>query len=155
MPINTGNETGQPDKRVSWPAWLRIVVPLAIAGTLVLFPFDWLADVWPAYAAVFDVVFATARSHAIGHSTIFFVAGMLAMIAFPALRQRSVLYFTVLVLGAVGQEAIQDLFKGQSPSVADGRDLLYDLIGFTLAYAAVRLAARVRTLSDRGVVRVR
>jgi hypothetical protein len=132
----------QPGAGTGWPVWLRIAVPLAIAGTLVLFPFDWLANVWPAYATVFDVVFATARSHAIGHATIFLVAGLLAMIAFPALRGRPVLYFTVLVLGAIGQEAIQDLFKGQLPSVDEGRDLLYDLIGFTLAYALMAVVRR-------------
>jgi hypothetical protein len=121
------------------PVWLRVAVPIGLAGVLVLFPFDWLADVWPAYAAVFDQVFSTARSHAIGHATIFGTAGLLVLIALPALRPRPARYLALMVLGAIAEELLQDLFKLQMPTIWDGRDLLYDLCGYVIAYLAVRL----------------
>jgi hypothetical protein len=120
-----------------WPAWLRIAVPVLMAGALVLFPFDWLADVWPAYARLFDVVFATALAHHIGHATIFFLAGLLALLAFPTLRPRPWLYLAVMAFGALGEEALQSLFKRQLPTLGDGRDLLFDLAGFAAAYTVV------------------
>lgn len=120
-----------------WPAWLRIAVPVLMAGVLVLFPFDWLANVWPAYARLFDVVFATALAHHIGHATIFFLAGLLALFAFPALRPHPWLYLGVMALGALGEEALQSLFKLHLPTLGDGRDLLFDLIGFVAAYIVI------------------
>jgi hypothetical protein len=43
--------------------------PLVIGAVLVLFPFDWLSNIWPAYQQVFERVFFGAREHHIGHST--------------------------------------------------------------------------------------
>jgi hypothetical protein len=116
----------------------------AVAGILVLFPFDWLGEVWPAYAAIFDRVFVNAQAHLIGHATLFAIAGLLVLYAFPALRARPGRYLLVMALGAVGQEALQALAKRQMPTVYDGRDLLLDLVGFTAAYLLVAgmLAAR-------------
>jgi hypothetical protein len=120
-----------------WPAWLRIAVPVLAAGALVLVPFDWLADVWPAYARLFDVVFATALAHHLGHATIFFLAGLLALFAFPALRARPWRYLGVLALGALGEEALQSVFKFHLPTWGDARDLFFDLLGFAVAYLVV------------------
>lgn len=120
----------------------RFLVPgLAVlaAAVLVLFPFDWLGEVWPWYAQIFDVVFATALAHMIGHATIFFIASVLVLCSFPALRYRPVLYFAIMLLGAVGEEALQSLFKLQLPTIWDGRDLLLDSVGITVGYLVVRL----------------
>jgi hypothetical protein len=117
--------------RLLWFALAAIV--------LVLFPFDWLGQVWPAYGQVFDQVFATAISHEIGHATLFFIAALLILSSFPALRSRPLRYFVVMVLGALGEEALQSLFKLQLPTIWDGRDLLLDLVGIVTAYFAIRL----------------
>lgn len=140
MPAPTEPSTARPtrDRRTVWAVRLRIGVVVAAAGVLVLFPFDWLEQVWPAYGRVFDVVFATALAHHIGHATIFFIAGLLALAAFPALRARPLGYLGVMALGALGEEALQSLFKGQLPTLGDGRDLLFDLAGFTAAYLVMR-----------------
>lgn len=134
--------------RLAVPLWLRVAVPVALAGTLVLFPFDWLAEVWPAYAVVFDQVFATARSHAIGHATIFGIAGLLVLFALPGLRLRPARYLALMVLGAIAEELLQDLFKRQIPTIWDARDLLYDLCGFVIAYVAVRLWLLLRAATQ-------
>ncbi len=120
-----------------WTPWLRMAAPALVAGGLVLFPFDWLADVWPAYGRLFDVVFATALAHHVGHATIFFVAGLVALLALAALRARPALYFAVMTLSALGEETLQSLFKLHLPTLGDGRDLLFDLAGFTAAYVAI------------------
>jgi len=82
------------------PRFLLPGLALLAAAVLVLFPFDWLGNVWPWYAQIFDVVFATPLSHMIGHATIFFIASVLVLISFPALRYRPVLYFALMLLGA-------------------------------------------------------
>src|SRR5216683_6608406 len=123
------------------PEALRTILmrlwPLAIGLVLVLFPFDWLANVWPAYRQVFEQVFVGAREHHIGHSALFFIVGLLVLINFPSLRSRPLLYFGLLISEAIAQEAVQDLFKFVLPDLTDSLDLLYDAIGFTIAYLVV------------------
>lgn len=116
--------------------WL---LPVLVAATLVLFPFDWLGKIWPTYAMLFDLVFASVLAHEIGHATVFCLAGLLILLAFPALRRRPVLYLGIMALGALGEEVLQSLFKQHLPSVWDGRDMLLDLVGFGLAYGMVML----------------
>src|SRR5437660_3485708 len=94
---------------------LRTIVvrlwPLAIGLVLVLFPFDWLSNAWPAYRQVFEQVFVSAREHHIGHSTLFFIVGLLVLLSFSALRTRPVLYFGLMFSAAIAQELVQDLLK--------------------------------------------
>ena len=119
--------------------------PLLAALAVTLFPFDWLGEVWPAYARVFDVVFATTLSHEIGHATIFFLTGLFVLLSVPLVQRRPLLYFGLLLAVAVGQEALQALFKWQLPTIWDGRDLFFDCTGFTLAYLLLWGARRLRT----------
>ncbi|MFI5274145.1 MAG: hypothetical protein ACHQ4H_14010 [Ktedonobacterales bacterium] len=128
-----------------------VVAAVLLAAVLVFFPFDWLGNVWPAYASVFDVVFATALAHRVGHATLFCICGCLLLAALPALRRRPLLYGACMLLGAIAQEGIQDLFKRQLPTAADGSDLLLDLTGIIVAWLAFAL---VRTLVS-GVARSR
>ena len=76
------------------PNVLRTIVmrlwPLAIGAVLVLFPFDWLGNIWPAYQQVFERVFVGAREHHIGHSTLFFIVGLIVLLSFPTLRTRPI-----------------------------------------------------------------
>jgi|GEM_PF-1068532 hypothetical protein len=122
--------------------WGRLLPALGIvlaACALVLFPFDWLADVWPTYGRLFDVVFASVQAHLIGHATIFLLAGALVLFALPGLRRHPLRYLGIMLLGAVAEEGLQSLAKRQLPTIWDGRDLLLDLIGFSAAYLAYLL----------------
>jgi len=111
--------------------------PLAIGLVLVLFPFDWLSNAWPSYRQVFEQVFVSAREHHIGHSTLFFIVGLIVLLSFSALRTRPVLYFGLMFSAAIAQELVQDLFKFVLPDLLDCLDLLYDAVGFTIAYLIV------------------
>jgi hypothetical protein len=123
------------------PNLLRNIVmrlwPLPIGVVLVLFPFDWLGKVWPAYEQVFERVFVGAREHHFGHSTLFFIVGMILLLSFPTLRTRPVFYFGLMLSAAIAQELVQDLFKFVAPDLFDSLDLLFDAIGFTIAYLIV------------------
>ena len=123
------------------PNVLRTIVmrlwPLAIGVVLVLFPFDWLGNVWPAYRQVFEQVFVGAREHHIGHSTLFLIVGLIVLLSFPALRTRPVLYFGLMISAAIAQELVQDIFKFVLPDLSDGTDLLFDAVGFAIAYLIV------------------
>lgn len=112
--------------------WLALV-----AAILVLFPFDWLSDVWPAYALVFDRVFATVLAHEVGHATLFLLAGLLVLGSMPRLRRHPLLYTLIMVLGALGEESFQALSRWKTPNFGDGRDLSLDALGFVLAYLLV------------------
>src|SRR5579871_4918764 len=108
--------------------------PLLAALAVTLFPFDWLEEVWPAYARVFDVVFATALSHEIGHATIFLLAGLFVLLSVPLLQRRLLPYMGMMLVIGIMQEAVQALFKWQPPGIWSGRDLFFDLTGSTLAF---------------------
>ncbi len=128
--------------RVQW--W-----SLALGLAVVLFPFDWLSEAWPAFGAVFDRVFVTARDHAIGHTTLFFLLGMLALLSLTRLRLHPVIYTGLLVPIALGQEALQSIFKQEAPRLGDGRDLLFDLLGWSLALGVVWLWHEARDKAVR------
>lgn len=130
--------------RVNW--W-----PLVVGVMVVLFPFDWLSEAWPAFGAVFDQVFVTARDHAIGHSTLFFLLGMLALLSLARLRLHPLLYTALLVPLALGQEALQGIFKQEAPRLGDARDLFFDLVGWSLALGLIWLWYGVRGRAARSV----
>lgn len=150
MRHSTETPLAMPEKGGRWTARLRMLVPaLAVVG-LVLFPFDWLSDVWPGYAQVFDRVFVTARDHAIGHAALFAIAGALAVVTLPGLRARPARYFGLVLAGALAEELIQALARRHLPNPGDARDLLFDLAGATIAYAALRAVSGV---AERVVLR--
>ncbi len=131
MQPSTGDRRAQNIRRA-----LLIGGPLA-AASLVLFPFDWLGEVWPGYAQVFDVVFATPLSHIIGHAALFGLTGLVLLLAVPALRARPAAFLAVMVAGALTEEAIQALAKHAWPTWWDGRDLVMDMVGAVVALALV------------------
>ncbi|HZO71498.1 MAG TPA: hypothetical protein VFB60_04800 [Ktedonobacteraceae bacterium] len=112
--------------------WLAL-----LAAGLVLFPFDWLSEVWPPFGYIFDCVFVTAREHAIGHTTLFLLAGLLVLCSIARLRRAPLLYLLMMLLGSLGEESFQALSTWRMPSYGDGRDLGFDALGFVLAYLLV------------------
>ena len=105
-----------------------------LAAVLVLFPFDWLSDIWPAYAFAFDRVFATSLAHHIGHTSLFFLAGLLVLCSIERLRNHPFHYTILLLAGSFGEEFFQSLSKWQRPNIGDVRDIGFDTLGFVLAY---------------------
>ena len=129
--------------------WPWVVALLALLGAI-LFPLEWLGERWPAFGGALGRVFADDLRHAAGHLALFVLLGLLAPGLFPGLLGRPRRYFGLLILAGVGQEALQLLFKRRSPALDDGRDLLVDLLGLALAFAAARAWRRV---VERGKVR--
>lgn len=118
--------------RVNW--W-----PLVVGVAVVLFPFDWLSETWPPFGTVFNRVFVTSRDHAIGHSTLFFLLGMLALLSLARLRLHPLIYMGLVVPMALGQEALQSIFKQEVPGIGDARDLFFDLVGWSVALGLIWL----------------
>jgi hypothetical protein len=119
--------------------WLAL-----LAALVVLFPFDWLSKVWPAFGSLFDRIFVSAREHEIGHTTLFLLAGLLVLCSLPQLRRYPLFYILIMILGEVGEEFLQALSKWQVPNIWDGRDLGFDALGFVLAYLLVWVWWRLR-----------
>jgi hypothetical protein len=103
-----------------------------------LFPLEWLGSRWPALGGALDRLFATELAHGVGHATLFLLLGLLALAAAPALRERTWRYYALLLAG-LGQEAFQLWFKRRGLAFDDGRDLLVDLLGLSLALVIARL----------------
>ena len=119
--------------------WLAL-----LAAILILFPFDWLSEVWPAFGSLFDRIFVSEREHALGHTIVFLLAGLLVFCSIPQLRRHPLLYTLIMILGAVGEEFFQALSKWQMPNVGDGRDIGFDVLGFVLAYLLAWVWWRLR-----------
>jgi hypothetical protein len=118
--------------------------PVLVALVVTLFPYEWLSGVWPAFGSIFDPVFATTRAHLIGHTTLFFLLGLLVLLSVPLLQRRPLRYFALILLVALGQEALQALFKRHLPTAWDGLDLLLDLTGSALAFLLLWAWQRAR-----------
>jgi len=118
--------------------------PVLVALLVTLFPYEWLAGIWPTFGSVFDPVFATTRAHLIGHTTLFFLLGLLILLSGPLLQRRPLPYFALILLVALGQEALQALSKLHLPTDWDGLDLLLDLTGSALAFLLLWLWQRAR-----------
>lgn len=125
------------DERITRVIRARFFWFALLAAVLVLFPFDWLSEVWPAFGSIFDRVFVSAREHEIGHTTVFLLAGVLVLCAVPRLRRHPLWYVLILALGAIGEEAFQALSEWHMPNFGDGRDLSFDALGFALAYVLI------------------
>ena len=129
-------------KATRWPALWFVL----LAAILVFFPFEWLSKIWPAYALVFDQVFATLPAHEIGHATVFLLAGLLVLFSIPRLRRYPLLYAALMVMGLLGEELLQalSLQRWQLSSLIDGHAFVFDTLGLVLAYLFVWLVGRCR-----------
>src|SRR5690348_10564237 len=79
MPTDpTPSERGQPPRR-RLMTLLRVGWPVLAILAVLWFPFDWLAEVWPAFGVPFRHVFRDAHDHFVGHTTFFLIVGALIL----------------------------------------------------------------------------
>jgi hypothetical protein len=106
-----------------------LILALILFAATTLFPFGWLATVWPGFSTVADFVFGTQLSHIIGHFAVFMLIGGGVLLLFPGLRRRFWLYFGLLLLGFI-QEFLQIAsFKHIIPAFDELLDLTMDMLG--------------------------
>ncbi|MDQ3706343.1 MAG: hypothetical protein M3437_14235 [Chloroflexota bacterium] len=115
----------------------------------VLFPAVGLATVWPEFGVVVNGIFPTAAAHTIGHFGLHFLLGLVLLATFPRLRSRYWLYFGLMLLVGLAQEALQAPYKGRWLSPDNAYDLAIDTLGalaaICLTWAWSRTHRRVRT----------
>ena len=108
--------------------YLLLILILFIATAL--FPFGWLATVWPGFSVVADFIFGTQVSHIIGHFAVFVLMGGGVLLLFPSLRHRFWLYFGLMLLLGLTQEFLQIAsFKHIIPAFDEVLDLTMDMLG--------------------------
>ncbi len=108
--------------------YLILVLILLIATAL--FPFGWLATVWPGFSVVADFIFGTEIAHIIGHFAVFALIGADVLLLFPSLRQHFWLYCGLMFLLGVIQEFLQIAsFKHIIPAFDEVLDLTMDMLG--------------------------
>lgn len=107
-----------------------LILALLLFIATALFPFGWLATVWPGFSAVADFIFGTELAHIMGHYTVFVLLGGGVLLIFPRLRQRFWLYFGLMLLLGFMQEFLQIAsFKHYFPAWDEVLDLTMDLLG--------------------------
>ena len=107
-----------------------LILALILFVVTALFPFGWLATVWPGFSTVADFVFGTQLSHIIGHFAVFMLIGGGVLLLFPGLRRRFWLYFGLLLLLGFIQEFLQIAsFKHIIPAFDELLDLTMDMLG--------------------------
>ncbi|MAU01278.1 MAG: hypothetical protein CL608_29405 [Anaerolineaceae bacterium] len=107
-----------------------LIIALILFITTALFPFGWLATVWPGFSAVADFIFGTQLSHIIGHFAVFVLMGGGVLLLFPSLRRRFWLYFSLMLMLGFIQEFLQIAsFKHIIPAFDELLDLTMDMLG--------------------------
>ena len=107
-----------------------LILALILFMVTALFPFGWLATVWPGFSVVADFIFSTELSHIIGHFAVFGLMSGGVLLLFPGLRQRFWLYFGLMLLLGVMQEFLQIAsFKHIIPAFDEALDLTMDMLG--------------------------
>ncbi len=129
--------TGQRNKRNE----LLLMILAAMIG-LVIFPYGWLAQTWPAFAQVTNRLFSSELSRVIGHTTMFMLLGTAVLHIFPCLQRRQWLYLALMLSIGLIQESLQLVsFKGRPFSLAEIADLIVDGLA---SWAAFQLWRRYR-----------
>ena len=127
------------------PRRLARYAPLVALLALTLFPFGWLGQMWPAFGRALDGVFSNDARHAVGHASLFFLLGLMALGLLPRLRARPWRYLGFMLLVGTGQEFFQMLYKGRLLLFDDSRDLLTDMVGVLVALLVVWGWERLRS----------
>ena len=112
-----------------------LLLALFVFVATALFPFGWLATVWPGFSDVANFIFGTQLAHIIGHFAVFALMGGGALLLFPSLRQRFWLYFGLMFLLGLVQEFLQIAsFKHIIPALDELLDLTMDMLGAAMAF---------------------
>jgi len=112
-----------------------LILALILFVATALFPFGWLATVWPGFSAVANFIFGTELAHIIGHIAVFMLMGGGVLLLFPSLRQRFWLYFGLMFLLGIIQEFLQIAsFKHYIPAFDEVLDLTMDMLGATMVF---------------------
>ncbi len=112
-----------------------LIFALILFIATALFPFGWLATVWPGFSTVADFIFGTQLSHIIGHFTVFALMGSGILLLFPRLRRHFWLYFSLMLLLGIVQEFLQIAsFKHIIPAFDEILDLTMDMLGAATAF---------------------
>ena len=119
-----------------------LILALILFIAAALFPFGWLATVWPDFSAVADFIFGTEIAHVIGHFAVFVLMGAGVLLLFPRLRQHFWLYFGLMLMLGLVQEFLQIAsFKHIIPAFDEVLDLTMDMLGaMTIFYFLGRKA---------------
>lgn len=116
-----------------------MTLPFALFLILALFPYGWLAHLWPAFGLFLNWFFETEMAHTIGHSLIFVTLGWFLLSLLPTLRSRFALYLMLIGGLGLGQELLQLWYKQRPLGVNDGKDLLVDIAAATLLFLVYQL----------------
>jgi glycopeptide antibiotics resistance protein len=122
----------------------RYLWPLVLLLGMILFPFGWLAEIWPLANRILGSMFPDVNAHAIGHTSLFLLLGVTLLVIFPYLLRHPGSYALLLLVVGIGQEVFQLAYKQRPLVFDDFRDLATDMIGGLIALGVVMIIQRWR-----------
>jgi len=127
----------------------RMILLFALFLILALFPYGWLAHLWPPFGLFLNWFFETEMAHTIGHSLIFATLGWFLLTLLPTLRSRFALYLMLIGGLGLGQELLQLWYKQRPLGVNDGKDLLVDVAAASLFFFIYQWRAKQTQIASR------
>ncbi|MEM7113616.1 MAG: hypothetical protein AAF614_14350 [Chloroflexota bacterium] len=116
-----------------------ILLLLALVA-IALFPYGWLAEASPLFDRFLTWIFHTDAAHVVGHAFIFVLLGTAVLKIHPPLRQKPLLYFTIILLLGLAQESFQLIsFKHRWFGMGELLDLSVDMVSATIVYWIYRI----------------
>ncbi len=108
---------------------------LVILIAAILFPYGWLADVWPTFDRLTGFIFGSEVAHIAGHVGLFALLGTAVLTMFARLRTQPMVYFSLITCLGVMQELLQlTTFKHRPIGASDLFDLAVDLLAAVLVF---------------------
>ncbi len=122
-----------------------VILGLLIFIGLAVVPYGWVANQLPLFARVTNFLFKTELAHVIGHSAIFALMGTAVLHIFPKLMAYPTVYFGLMGMIGIAQEALQLLsFKHRPVSGDDLFDLAVDMLAATAVYFFIKRRVQKR-----------
>ena len=132
--INLKHRSGKSNTR-NW-----FILATAVLIALALTPYGLVAEHFPAFGYVVDVLFSSQLAHFVGHMGIFFLMGTAVLLVFPKLQQKPQLYFALMGILAFLQEFLQLVtFKHRPVDGGDIFDWVTDMTAATIVYCVIKL----------------
>ena len=132
--INLKHRNGKSNTR-NW-----FILGTAVLIVLALTPYGLVAEWFPAFSYLVDVLFSSQLAHFVGHMGIFVVMGTAVLLALPKLQQKPRYYFLLMSVLAILQEFLQIItFKHRPINGSDVFDFVTDVTAATITYCVIKL----------------
>lgn len=117
-----------------------VLLVLLVPAGIIIFPFGWLAQIWPTFGLTFNWLFHSELTHIIAHGLLFAGVGWAALTIAPKPFGHWLRYLLFILSLAIIQESLQYATFKHSFHVNSLFDLAVDMVGAGISFAAKKLS---------------